>query len=324
MADQIGLTEEQQELRRTGVTGSEIAAVAGLSRWSSPIDVYQRKLGLVPEPEQNEHMERGTFLEAGLRRWLEHRKGYRVRQTGTLRHPDLDFVVATPDGAAHDIDTSELVAAVEIKSPSFRTADDWDDPTVHPDGIPVYYIPQVTWEMAVLGADVCDVAALLGGELRVYTVPYNAQLFEVLVEKAREFWRHVQDRTPPPVDGSGSASRWLKEQFPSHDPDMKPREATPEIIGTIYQYHDACEQLKAAEAAKQLAENMIKEWIGDAPGVEGPFGKISWKKTKDREGWDVKRLAAFVAEHHPDQIEQFARVTPGPRTFRATWKKGAR
>jgi hypothetical protein len=117
---------------------------------------------------------------------------------------------------------------------------------------------------------------------------------------------------------------WLREQFPAHNPERQLVQATPEIVGTIYQYREACEHLKEAQEEKQKGENRIKEWLGDAPGVEGPWGRITWKKTKDRDGWDVKQLAAFVAEHHPDQVEQFQRLTPGPRTFRASWKKGAK
>jgi putative phage-type endonuclease len=324
MEGSIGLTKEQLEVRRRGVTGSEIAAVAGLSPWQSPIDVYERKIGQGESVPDSHHIERGNFLEGGLLRWLEHRKGYEVRPVGTVVHQDLDFVIATPDGEAVDRETGELVAAVEVKSPSFRSAGDWDDPISRPDGIPDYYIPQVTWECAVLGASVCDVAALIGGDLRVYTVPFNRYLFEVLAEKARVFMQHVESRTPPPVDGSDSATQWLKMQFPKHDPKKKFLTATETDEDMITKYHWVCQEMKQLESEKKLYENRIKERLGDAPGIQGTFGKIHWKRTKDISKIDTRALISHLEENDPETIKNFWMTTPGPRVFRPYWSKGVK
>ena len=38
--------------RRTGLGGSDIAAVLGLSKWRTPWDVWADKKGLLPEKEE--------------------------------------------------------------------------------------------------------------------------------------------------------------------------------------------------------------------------------------------------------------------------------
>ena len=162
----MALSREQLEIRKQGVTGSEIAAVAGLSKWGSPIEIWQRKLGLIPEIETTPAMDRGNFLEAGMREWLAKDTGLVIDESSTLVHRDHPLVIATPDGIAYD--NGQAVAAVELKSPGPRTCGDWEDPSERQDGIPTYYMPQVIWEMAVLGLDQCIVGALIWGELRIY------------------------------------------------------------------------------------------------------------------------------------------------------------
>jgi hypothetical protein len=58
------MTREQWfEERRKGIGGSDAAAVAGLSRYRTPIQVYMEKLGLIDPPEENEAMYWGKKLE---------------------------------------------------------------------------------------------------------------------------------------------------------------------------------------------------------------------------------------------------------------------
>lgn len=323
VAKQVGLTPEQLEIRKGGVTGSEIAAVAGLSPYAGPHDIWQRKLGLAPEPEQNFNMERGTYLEGGLRDWLAHRTGLDIERAGTCVHPTYDFVIATPDGIAYKPGrrNGNRLAAVEIKSPNWRTAHQWDDPQVRPDGIPVHHVPQVIWEMAVLEVDRAIVAALISGDLQVYEVPFNEQLFKILKTRAEEFMELVRSEEPPPIDGSDSAAAYLKETFPAHSEELEVLTSTTEIEESIHRLRDIRQAQDVLESERQLRENEIKAFIGDAPGVKGPWGRISWKAGKDREDYNKKAMIAWFADNRPDVLEQFKTTRPGPRTFRPTWAK---
>jgi hypothetical protein len=85
--------------RRTGIGASEVAAVLGLSPYESPLDVYCRKLGLVPEKAETEAMRWGLRLEPLLAAEYAERTGYPLVATQVfLRHPDKPFLLATLDG----------------------------------------------------------------------------------------------------------------------------------------------------------------------------------------------------------------------------------
>ena len=111
------LTNEQLAIRKTGITGSEIAAVAGLSPYESPLTVWARKLDLVDD-DSSAVMERGTYLEEGIRSWYCAKTGANVAIVGTMVHPDNPIIIATPDGIAYRGDERR---ALEIKAPTWRT-----------------------------------------------------------------------------------------------------------------------------------------------------------------------------------------------------------
>ena len=56
--------EEWLKLRKKGIGGSDAAAVAGLNKWKSPIQVYMEKLDEAPEVVRNEEsMYWGNVME---------------------------------------------------------------------------------------------------------------------------------------------------------------------------------------------------------------------------------------------------------------------
>src|SRR3954471_5849993 len=109
------LTEEQLRLRMQGVGGSEIGAVAGLSPFATPLDVYATKVGERPPLEENHHMRRGRILEPAIAAWWAEETGAeQMREPGTLKSSTHPLVIATPDRAA--LIQGEL-AGCEIKAP---------------------------------------------------------------------------------------------------------------------------------------------------------------------------------------------------------------
>jgi predicted phage-related endonuclease len=65
----VNLTEEQQRIRRGGITGTDICAlmapVLGIPSFRTPFQVFAEKMGKADPVEVTEDMERGTFLEDG-------------------------------------------------------------------------------------------------------------------------------------------------------------------------------------------------------------------------------------------------------------------
>lgn len=53
-----------KEKRRSGIGGSDVAAIAGLNKWKSPVAVYLEKIGQAPEESVNsEAAYWGTMLD---------------------------------------------------------------------------------------------------------------------------------------------------------------------------------------------------------------------------------------------------------------------
>jgi putative phage-type endonuclease len=309
----IGLTPEQLAIRKHGIGGSEIAAVAGLSPWAGPLDVYLEKTGQT-EDKDNSNMERGRFLEDGLRQWFTFRTGQAVRKATTLVHPEHPIVIATPDGIVHD-DMVDL-GVLELKSPQW-TADHWGNEGT--DQIPPYYIPQVQWEMACTGLKKAWVAALLHGNLSVYLVKWDEELFTDLVSLAEDFWTsYVVPRVPPSPEGSAKAIEYMQKRFERARP--KDLIATNDDVDKLtFEYRTALAELSNAERKRDGLKAQLMERIGEHEGIVGEWGKMMWTNMKGRVSIDWETIAREHGATAAD-IEAHTKVGTGGRTFRCYFK----
>lgn len=306
-----GLSPAQLELRRTGIGASEIAAVCGISPWDSPLDVWLRKTGNADEKAETMAMRAGNMLEAAICDWYAvEMGGVSLVPSDTLRHATHTWALATPD-RLYASDSKHLV---QCKNVGLRMAEHWGD---DPADIPEDYRVQIEWEMEVADAERCDVVVLIGGQnLKIYPITRDRDLAASLLTIGERFWRdHVLTGEPPPVDASDSARRYLERRHPTH----KPAEmlAAPEAEEWARRYHSALQAERAADEEKKLAGNMLRQLIGDAEGVLGPWGKATWKRgERGTPAW--KQIAESL---NPSQqlVESF---TPAaPRVLRVYPKK---
>lgn len=85
--------------RRTGIGGSDVAAILGLNEWTSPYTVWADKLGLLPEREDSEAMRQGRDLEHYVAERFSKVSGKRVRRVNRiLRHPVIALCWPTLTG----------------------------------------------------------------------------------------------------------------------------------------------------------------------------------------------------------------------------------
>lgn len=284
------LTPAQLELRKTGLGSSDIAAVVGLNRFRSPLDVYEEKAGLKPGFEGNEFTYWGTAIEPVIADRYEQEEGVELVECDTLVHPDHPFALATPDRAVVGQPT-----LVEIKCSGMRRNADWGDPGT--DAVPPHYLIQCQWQMLVASAvspapiEQVHLAVLFSGnKYEVYIIQTDSKLQEHLLHAADSFWHdHVLAEDPPAIDGSQRSTAWLNEYWVAHDD---------EIIEATTQGYIWAEQLKAArngeeihKAARREAENHLKDLIGDRAGIVGTGFKATWKKPKASEKTDWEAVA---------------------------------
>lgn len=309
------LTQEQQEIRSTGIGASEIAAVVGLNRYKGPIDIYARKLNLVPDDEAGEPARWGLRLEQVIAEAYAESEGIAptlLIQPGTLRHPEHPICLATPDRIRCDSREnhhSRWDRNVQIKTASLRVAGRWGEAD---DDIPEEYLVQVQYEMAVTGLASTDLPVLIGGnEMRVYRLRADAELQDSLIHQAERFWRdHVEKRVPPPIDGSEHWTSFLKARFPRDERPLLP--ATDEARELLIQLAAYREALTEAEEQEKQCANQLKALIGDAAGIEGV---ATWRATKPTQKTDWEAICRALPSVPASLIAEHTVTKPGYRRF---------
>lgn len=181
--------------RSQSLGASEAAAALGVSPWQSPVDLWQRKLGIVGGVEENEAMRWGSILEPVIIQEYSRRVASPVMDRQLfLEHGMFEWMTCTLDGSVFNHPLGWR--ALEIKTAS-AMSEGWGEDGSHI--IPDHYRVQVMHQLAIFGrASGADVAALLGGqELRIYHIERDEALIAQIIEGERKFWECVQTRTPP-------------------------------------------------------------------------------------------------------------------------------
>jgi putative phage-type endonuclease len=226
--------ERWHELRRAGVTASEIAAVMGLSPWQSPFSLFWSKT-YAWDGGDNEFMSAGRHLEDGIADWwmAEHDplENLVMCRAGLYAHPDRPWQLATPDRLICDPQThddpfpddpefewrhpnSNVWALLECKWVA-QSWDGWGESGT--DEIPVYYRAQVLWQADVMGVDEVNVAALGPGGFRAYRVRIDEQAETDLVlmrAAGLEFQQRVESGDAPDLDGHTATIGALQKLYP--------------------------------------------------------------------------------------------------------------
>lgn len=330
----MSLSLAQKEFRRRGVSASDIVVICGYSPWATPVKIWEQKIEPPEEEEVTEEQEQGNELEDTIIRWTGKRIERPVfHNTGdeaiTFQSRKHELALATPDGLVFDVGIPETFdelrariqeaqAVVEVKSPD-RTVFDWVNPLEMPDGIPEYVLPQIHWQMGVLELDEAIVGSLVGKRLWTYSLQFDQEFFDLMLEQAERFWEnYVLKRVPPPVDDSEDYSKYLAKRFPAHR--GKVMDSIPEIDEVALRLKRARESIADLEKEARLARNLLEEFMGDAPGVKGPWGSISWKRSKDQITTDKKALIAWFEKNKPGELEKYRGTRQGSRVFRPNFK----
>ncbi len=289
--------EDWLEHRKLGIGGSDASVVCGINRYKSPVELWMEKTDQLPAQEAGEAAYWGTQLEAIVRAEFTKRTGIEVRQVKQLlqseEHP---FMLANLDGVCEVPDIGKCI--FEAKTASAYKAGEWED------SIPDEYELQLAHYMSVTGYAGAYIAVLIGGNTFKWKfIERDEELISMLIELEADFWKHVEEMTPPPLDGSDASAKFLAGRFPSSTPQS--HIALPDTaVYLLAQYDDACEQLEAITEQKQKAENLLKEMMGaNEVGTAGDR-VITWKSVS-QERLDSKTLKA----EHPTLYKKYTNKT---------------
>jgi len=289
--------EDWLEHRRQGIGGSDASVVCGINKYKSPVELWMDKTGQTPPQEAGEAAYWGTQLEAIVRAEFTKRTGIEVNKPSViLQSEEHPFMLANLDGICEVPDVGTCI--FEAKTASAYKAGEWEDT------IPDEYQLQIQHYMAVTGYAGTYIAVLIGGNtFRWKFVERDEELISMLIELETAFWNHVQDGTPPPLDGSEASAKFLSERFPSSTP-LSHITLPDTAADLLAQYDEACEQLEEVTERKQKAENLLKEMMGSNEiGTAG--GRIITWKNVAQERLDSKTLKA----EHPALCKKYTNKT---------------
>lgn len=289
--------EQWLEYRRKGIGGSDASVVCGINRYKSPVELWLDKTNQIPTKEAGEAAYWGTLLEDVVRSEFSKRTGINVKQVHyILQSENYPFMLANLDGVCEHPEFG--TCGFEAKTASAYKASEWDDT------IPDEYQLQVQHYMAVTGYQGFYIAVLIGGNtFRWKFVERDEELISMLIELESDFWYHVQDLTPPPLDGSKASAQFLAERFPNstNKTQLKLPDSAVELIE---EYDTACEQLEVLTEQKQKAENLLKQMLGDHESASAGNHIITWKSIS-QERLDSKTLKA----EHPTLYKKYSNQT---------------
>ena len=294
----VGATDEQwHALRRSGIGGSDVAAILGLDRYRGPWHVYEAKHDR-GEVRDTAPMQWGRRLEAVIAEAFTEESGLPTTTTpGTLAHLDRPWMLANVD--RYVVSADGPVAPLECKNRSEHQASDWDGEV--PDGPAL----QAHWYMAVGGWSHAWVAALIGGNrLAWHRLDRDEELITHLVDFCGAWWqRHVVEGYPPPPDGSMATTELLDHLW-----DARPGQVATVDTAQAISLRRRRALLKAWAKKLQTkinaVENEMKTLTGDAEIANTPGGKVwTWKQNGTFRSSDFR-------DEQPDLAAQYTRLMP--------------
>lgn len=274
--------------RQTGLGATDVAAIAGVG-FRTPEEVYAEKTAAeVTDAPPSPLMRMGLALEpinAGL--YVE-RTGRTLIAPGLVRSPVDPWALATLDRCSIDIG-SDFGRPVELKYTAFY-GDEWG--TEGTDEVPERYVVQMHWQMIVLRerghlVELGDLSAIdARGSHRIYTVPFDATLADLLFDLAASFWGRVKSRQG--VDGwQHSAQPEIAQRLERIRPDtaIVLDDHAADLV-RAYQSHKAA--ARQAEEAADAAKAALLAHLGDHETGLLPDGTRVRQRVVERKPYQVE------------------------------------
>jgi putative phage-type endonuclease len=244
---------EWHELRNEPgvIGGSDIAACAGLSSWTSPITLWAKKTGQIPdEVTPNMSMKLGTILEEPiLQLFADEHPELTILTTGTWANKTYPWMRANPDGLYLDADGNWGIVEVKF-SRDYWTA------------VPQSYRAQVLWYMKVFGIRQAKLVALAGSSYQEYDIEWDQFEADTLFEAAVRFRHACLELKMPDWDGSNSTLETVR----ALNPNIEDGEVDLDELGV--HYFNAVTDAEAANTKlTELKSRVVKAMEGKKRGL---------------------------------------------------------
>lgn len=297
----MGLTEAQLTARKEYLGGTDMARLAGVSRYGGPLSVWLEKTGQSSGQRANPQMALGTLLEPVVADLFSAATGLvlrRPRQQALRdsRRPWLGGNIdryATPRAQTDDrpgIFEAKWAAMNRGWGDGHTAPLRWPPP---PAVIPPDYAVQVQHYLGLTGREVAYVGVLLGyADFRWYALPADPDTIAALRELGTRFWHdNVLAGVPPEPDGTEAYSTWLRDRWQGDAGEVV---ATPQQVTWADQWASLQQRIDALTKQQAVAQQHLQTSMRDSTRLVLPAGHITWKPYEEtRTDW--KALARLLA-----------------------------
>jgi len=278
--------------RRSGVGGSDVAALMGEHPYKSALEVYTDKIATTPPTDdESEVAEWGRLFEPLIIKRFARVSGRRVVRGGQLLRSKLaPYYLITLDGVqlTKPPPGCRGPGIAEVKTTGFGNdyAADPDDAELDYEErvrVPVHVQIQMQWQMLVTGAEWATCIWLPFPERRMQwqDIKPHRPFQEVLARKVDEFWARVQSRVPPNPDHSESATRALYKLYPGQtDEVIRIRNA----CGVSDEYERNKAAIELLKSRNRFIRNVLAATMGEARHAvldDGRYWGASFYAEKD-------------------------------------------
>jgi putative phage-type endonuclease len=281
-------------LRAKSLGGSDIGAVLGLSRYRSAMNVWMEKTERSASSADSLPLRFGLFAESFVASEYTLATGLTlVNHESAFIHPDHSYIHGHVDRLICSNPTlfsekGDLLAdrILECKTANPFTAHEWGD--VGTDQVPLPYLVQCAWYLAITGLERADLAVLFGNaDFRIYEIHRDLELEGMILDRAKTFWeQHVLADVAPPAQRESD----YKQLFPRSE--AKAIEASKETCELIKKLKTINEQINSYE---QEVSNIKQSIMGQMKEAEvlTHQGQVlaTWKSPKPSTRLDTKKLS---------------------------------
>ncbi len=290
------INEQWLTIRKTGIGGSEVAALFGKSNYASPLSVYMDKMSDEINEIENEFIEWGKTLEPIIREKFPKKfwntTGYQIEVNEfpyMMQSKENPYMLANIDGLVAPVNDYKFniqvadgewdecfisagqVGGLEIKTGSGFTAKNWKDNT-----LPDHYYLQTQHYMAVTGLPYFFIVALIDKHLLWRYIPRDEEIIAIIKNRVHEFWtEHVLKRIAPAPIGSEIDTSILKSMYSQ---ELKDKALNLDhMADKRIHYKELSEEIKSLQKEQDTIKQEFMSVMGDAEVAFVGDKKVSWK-----------------------------------------------
>jgi len=269
------------------IGGSDIGAILGLSRFRSPLEVWLEKTGKEVKKLDSLPLRFGSFAEEFVASEYSRATGFDLIHDKSIHiHPNYSFMSAHIDRFVLEYDSPTLTRILECKTANPFSSSDWGE--VGSDEVPMSYLCQSIWYMAITNIDKVDLAVLFGNsDFRIYEITRDLELESTILEKANLFWSEcVAKDIPPPAQSEADCQALFSKGDPA-----KTIEAKTETWALAQRLQLLHSEIDIREEEISTIKQSIMSQMGEAETLTYE-GKVlaTWKAPKPSFRLDSKRL----------------------------------